>query len=286
MQILNNLYPYPVLSEGDVTYNQSSSFFVEYKLIPPTPFKNAKISAKFNIIDNKIQQLIKEDAAGLFIHVESPRAAYRKIYEISDGCYELEIDPKFMRTAVEITGLVLATVPQSNLKNESVNEELYGSNYIFPKIEIGDPLAVSLTRIVNIEETNDFTQVSSIIKVATTTEPLMRVDYDQDTIFVYLPEEQYNKYLEYPNKFGEVMLNSIIYPALIYVLDAISKNYGEGMQDRKWYRVIEKKVEMLGYSMNQVFNQEIDSITLSQEILKGPLERMFLELEGVINDTI
>ena len=53
------------------------------------------------------------------------------------------------------------------------------------------------------------------------------------------------------------------------------------MQDRKWYQVIEKKLELLGYSMNQLFNEDISSILLTQEILKNPLDRMFLELEGM-----
>ena len=78
------------------------------------------------------------------------------------------------------------------------------------------------------------------------------------------------------------MLSSIIQPTLIYVLDAVSRNKGANMQDRKWYQVIEKKLELLGYSMNQLFNEDISSILLTQEILKNPLDRMFLELEGMV----
>ena len=34
--------------------------------------------------------------------------------------------------------------------------------------------------------------------------------------------------------------------------------------------------------MNQLFNEDISSILLTQEILKNPLDRMFLELEGMV----
>lgn len=282
MRILNSLYPYPVLSTNDDDYKNGSSFEVEYNLSEGTPFRKAKLSASFNLVDSSIEQLIDSGKAGMFLHVESPRAAYRKMYRVENDFQEIEIEPENMRTLVEVTGLILSTDSIENYSNPNVNEELYGLDYIFPKLEAGDPLAVSFTVEIELDEIDDFAQVASIIKVARTKEKQMRVDYDQDTIFVYLPENQYSNYLKYPSIFGEVMLSSIIQPTLIYVLDAVSRNKGANMQDRKWYQVIEKKLELLGYSMNQFFNEDISSILLTQEILKNPLDRMFLELEGMV----
>lgn len=282
MRILNSLYPYPVLSTNDDDYKNGSSFEVEYNLSEGTPFRKAKLSASFNLVDSSIEQLIDSGKAGMFLHVESPRAAYRKMYRVENDFQEIEIEPENMRTLVEVTGLILSTDSIENYSNPNVNEELYGLDYIFPKLEAGDPLAVSFTVEIELDEIDDFAQVASIIKVARTKEKQMRVDYDQDTIFVYLPENQYSNYLKYPLIFGEVMLSSIIQPTLIYVLDAVSRNKGANMQDRKWYQVIEKKLELLGYSMNQLFNEDISSILLTQEILKNPLDRMFLELEGMV----
>lgn len=284
MRILNSLYPYPVLSINDDDYVEGSIFDISYNLIPATPFKKAKLTSTFHLVDSKLEYLVEMGQAEMFLHVESSRAAYRKMHKVENNYFELEIDPEYMRTSVEVTGLLLTTQPIMNFESPSVNSELYGVDYHFPDLEIGDPLAVSFTTEIEIEEVDDFAQVSSIIKVARTKEKLMKVDYDQDTIFVYLPEQQYQNYLRYPSMFGEVMLTSIIQPTLIYVLDAISRNQGEGMQDRKWYAVIEKKLEMMEYSMNQLFTEEVTSIMLAQEILKNPLERMFIELEGVIDE--
>ncbi|WP_312753050.1 hypothetical protein [Rummeliibacillus suwonensis] len=283
MRILNSLYPYPVLSIDDDDYVGSSKFVVSYSLSEATSFKKAKLTANFVLEDNSLEQLISNGFAAMFLHIESPRAAYRKLYTVENNQIEVEIDHQKMRTVVEVTAFILVTKTLENYHNPTVNKELYGSAYVFPKLESGDPLAVSFTQEIELEEMNDFAQVSSIIKVAQTQDKLMKVDYDQDIIFVYLPKEQYEKYLNYPQIFGEVMLSSIIMPSLIYVLDAVSKNAGEGMQDKKWYKVIEKKMELLDYSMNSLFNGDVNTIVLAQEILKNPLERMFMELKGVID---
>ena len=284
MRILNSLYPYPVLSSGDEDYQNSSSFDVLYELIPATSFKKARLIVDFVLVDEGIQSLVDCGKAGLFLHVESPRAAYRTLYQVDGTRFELEIDPSFMRTLVEVTAFVLATQTIEGYRNKQVNPDFYGRFYQFPILESGDPLAVSYTMEVELEEMDDFAKVSSIIKVAQTKDKLMKVDYDQDVIFVYLPENHYKSYVKYPNIFGEIMLTSIIQPALIYVLDSVSRNKGEGMQDRKWYQVLDKKIESLNYSMYQLFTAEVDSVLLAQAILQDPMERMFTELEDLVAD--
>ena len=284
MRILNSLYPYPVLSSGDEDYQNSSSFDVLYELIPATSFKKARLIVDFVLVDEGIQSLVDCGKAGLFLHVESPRAAYRTLYQVDGTRFELEIDPSFMRTLVEVTAFVLATQTIEGYRNKQVNPDFYGRFYQFPTLESGDPLAVSYTMEVELEEMDDFAKVSSIIKVAQTKDKLMKVDYDQDVIFVYLPENHYKSYVKYPNIFGEIMLTSIIQPALIYVLDSVSRNKGEGMQDRKWYQVLDKKIESLNYSMYQLFTAEVDSVLLAQAILQDPMERMFTELEDLVAD--
>jgi len=281
MRILNSLYPYPVLTQSE-DFKDGYFFKVDFEMVPATPFKSAKLIANYHLNEPNIQRLINNDQAGMFLHVESPRAAYRKMHKVENNTYELEINLDNMRTVVEITAFILATDHLEGLKNGNINSEMYGDDYIFPTLENGNPLAVNYTILLELDEIDDLSKVSSIIKVAQTKENMMYVNYDGDTIFVYLPEKLYEKYLDF-QILGEVLLSSIIVPALVHVIDAIGKNAGEGMHDRKWFKVIEKKLEIMGYSMNQVYNDEITSIQLAQEIFNNPLERMFSEVESVVS---
>ena len=92
MRILNSLYPYPVLSTNDDDYKNGSSFEVEYNLSEGTPFRKAKLSASFNLVDSSIEQLIDSGKAGMYLHVESPRSAYRKMYRVENDFQEIEIE--------------------------------------------------------------------------------------------------------------------------------------------------------------------------------------------------
>lgn len=284
MRIVNSLYPYPVLSSNDDDFNENSLFDVEYSLNEATVFRKPKLKATFNLVDESIAKLIEDGKANYFLHVECSHTSYREIFEVikSDSEFELEIDLEKMRTNLEVTAFILAKTKIKGYSNPNVNQALYGDSYVFPTLGPGDPLAVSFTVDIELDEVNDLVKIPSIIKVAKTTEEMMRVDYDGNVLFVYLPISQYDNYVNFQGRFGETLILSIIQPALIYVLDAIAYNRGEDFQDRKWFRVLEKKIEGLGYTMNQLCNDEINSIILTQKILAHPLDRLFVELEGLV----
>ena len=95
MQIVNSIYPYPVLSLDDDDYIASSSFEVEFSLTSATSFKNANVHCKFKLHDQSLEDLIKRGLAGFYLHVENSRASYRHLYALDLGTdtFDLEIDP-------------------------------------------------------------------------------------------------------------------------------------------------------------------------------------------------
>ena len=78
------------------------------------------------------------------------------------------------------------------------------------------------------------------------------------------------------------MLNGVILPALIYVLDTIVS--GDTVDDTsQWYQVIELKCEKLGHNLDSVAdNKDISTIELAQLILNDPMDKMMNELKGVL----
>jgi hypothetical protein len=283
MQILNSLYPYPVLSIGDEDYNEGARFTVDYEFIEATAFKSARVIATFTLEEPDLELLVSAHKAAFFLHVESARTAYRKLFPVENGKVEVEIDTELMRSSVELTGLLLNTQVLDGFMSLGINADLYGEGYAFPKLEVGNPLAVAYTRVVDIPEVDDLSQVSSVIKVGTTKEEYMSVDYDQDIIFVRLPQKEYESYVSYGRIFGEVMLSSIIMPALIFVLDAVANNPGDDMVDRTWYKAIAATLDSFGYSVDDLVREELTTVEAAQRILKSPLKRLFLEVSEVVD---
>ena len=168
--------------------------------------------------------------------------------------------------------------------NPAVNPDLYGADYVFPDLSVGDPLAIAFTKSLDIEDTNNFTKLSSIIKVTENSQAdVTSVDLDQDIILIKMPSKQYKFYVESQcYGFGETMLNGVILPALIYVLDTIVN--GDTVDDTlQWYQVIESKCEKLGHNLDSVAdNKDISTIELAQLILNDPMDKMMNELKGVL----
>lgn len=287
MRIFNSLYPYPVLSLDDEDYINGSTFYVEYTLAEATSFKPAVLTAKFVLEDEQLERMIKTGVAGFFVHAESPRSAYRHLFEVDEkSCtFELVIDAKTMRQKLEVTSFIILKQDLTGYQNKNINPELYGVNYIGPNLSTGDPLAVAFTEEIEISEVNDFRSVSSIMKVGKTNEKLMNVDIESDSIYVRLPEKQYMNYVRFgTSSLAETMLSSIIFPSLIYALDAIANNSSEIYSSQKWYQVIEKKIDSLNYSIAQLKSQDISSVVLAQAILENPLERTLIEIGEVVSD--
>lgn len=279
MRISDSIYPYPVLSIDDDDYIQNSEFDVEFTSIAATPFKNAIVKCRFILHDRNLERLISLGKAGLYLRVENNLTAYRKLYSLEPGkdTFELEIDPKYMRQKVEVTGLLLAKQNITDFISDTINADLYGKDYL----NTGDPLAVAFTTNVVVNDEDSFKSVSSIMKVAKSKKEYMVVDPDGEIIYVYLPETLYEQYIRYQSV-PDIALSIVILPALIQVLSYMVLNRGNDIDEQKWYMVIEKKIRSLDKDINDLFNEKISPLELAQMILENPVERSFNEIKGIV----
>ncbi|MFK3588535.1 hypothetical protein OCH80_09090 [Lactobacillus sp. 23-2] len=289
MQLVDSLYPYPVLSVDDDDYLADQAYFdVKYSLDPATSAHNAALRIQFVLENISFERLLQKGLAAYYVQVECRRTMYRKIFKLPLGknSFVLKIDPNLMRQRVDVTPLFLVTGDLVGYRNSAVNPELYGNNYVFPDLSVGDPLAIAFTKSLDIEDTNNFTKISSIIKVTESkSAEVASVDLDQDVILIKMPSRQYKFYVQSQSYgFGDTMLNGIILPALVYVLDEMIS--GDTIDETsQWHQVIATKCEKLGHPLEAVAaNADISTVELAQLILNNPMENMINELKGVLND--
>lgn len=285
MRIVNSIYPYPVLSINDPDYQDASSFVVHYHLKDATPFKNAILYADFELHDRVLNEQIELDKAGFFLHIENSRTAFRKLIPVEPGKtqIEFEIDPRYLRQKVEITGFLLAKDSIIGLRNSSVNPDLYGPGYVFPDLEPGDPLAVSFTVNLDVSDIDSFQNISSIMKVTSYKGKEMKVDNDGDLIYVYLSKENYEQYI-HAQSLPNISLSVVIMPALLQVLNFMAQPDTEDLSDKRWYQVIEKKMQANGYEIEDLRKDAGLSLKIAQVLLDMPLDRAFSEMERLTGD--
>ncbi len=286
MRIQNSIYPYPVLSVEDEDYTSDSYFNVEYTMTKATPFKNAKAHCVFKLKDAQLETLLTDGVLGLYMHVECSRTYFRKLIPVDPvtKMVDVEIDQTLMRQKVELTGFLLANEDIDDLKIRNVNPALYGSDYVFPDLEKGDPLAVSFTVDITLSEVESFKKLSSIIKVAKSKDSKqLELNMDSHVVYVYLPKKQYEAYVQSIN-YPEIALSMVIFPAVIELLNKVASSGSAELEDYKWYQVLDKKIELLGHSIDELKDQRISAIVLAQLILDDPLERSFEEVGGLFKN--
>lgn len=285
MRIQNSIYPYPVLSVEDEDYINNAYFNVEYSITKATPFKNAIVHCDFKLRDEQLESLLQENKIGLYLHVECSRTFFRKLYPVDffKKTIDIEINPEIMRQKVELTGFLLVNEEINELKLRNINPELFGNDYQFPRLDKGDPLAVSFTVDIDLSEVESFKKVSSIIKVAKSKDKKqMELNTENNIVYVYLPEKQYQSYVQcavYP----ETALSMVIFPALVELLNYVSKVNISELEDYKWYQILVKKFNSLGYSIEDLREKE-SPLKLAQIILDDPLARSFVEVGEIFKD--
>lgn len=285
MRIVNSIYPYPVLSINDPDYQADSSFVVHYRLEDATPFKNAVLYADFELHDQVLNEQIELDKAGFYLHIENSRAAFRRLIPVEPGKTKIsfEIDPRYLRQKVEITGFLLAKDTIIGLRNASINSDLYGPGYVFPDLEPGDPLAVSFTINLDVSDIDSFQNISSIMKVTSHKDKEMKVNNDGDVVYIYLPEKIYQQYVrdqDLPN----TSLSIVIMPALLQLLNFMAQPGTEELSDKRWYQVIEKKMQANDFEVEDLYKDPSLSLKVAQILLEMPLDRAFDEIERLTTD--
>lgn len=286
MRITSSLYPYPVLSNNNDDYEEEFTFQANYNLISNKIAQTATIKLSVELNESEINSLITNNKAQIFLHIECNKTSLRQLHAVSNSMFELEIELSSLRNNVELSCFVLATDKIPNWQNKNINVALYGNDYVFPLLSKGNVLALANSAIIELPEYDNTQHLPSIIKITTSDDLYMKVNYDSDIIFIYLAKKQYQQYLNYPNQFGEILLSSIITPALIYILENMKNNVEEDLKERRWYQIIEEKMRLLNYTVTNLANGDITTVEMAQKILHDPLTRMFEQLEGIINEDI
>lgn len=268
MKIRNNNYTYPVLSN----YNNDfvdSSFIVEYK----QGFDESNrlyIDISIFLENTEIEKLILEKKALMCLHVECSNTSLRNSITLKNILHRYYIDDNLLSGSVDFNVLIYSNTELQSYTNKNFNSSVFGESFVVRNLKKGMILASSITQSIELTTEKDkLKDISSIIKVGVAKDiDDMSIDYEQDFILIKLPEQEYRMYNELSRmKYSSLVLTSVIYPALIYILETMKSPTNEDLQ---WYKVIRNRIESLNYEVKDI-GESIMSYKLAQLILGKPL---------------
>ena len=273
----NRLFAYPVLTNYNDDYVNVKLILESTKTLEKTK-KSSKLSYIFQVDDFNIIKLVKERKAKAVLKIYCPTTKYRKMVDLTLGVNNIILNNVDVNNRVELESFIILTVNVKQFCSVNFNKDYQDDTF---DLEKGSIIAVGKQESVFIEkDIYEFTKVTSVIKVrkSTTDEKGMTVDYSDQNIYVYLPEDEYIIYSQYAKHCLEVANSMVILPALTFVFDELSKDddaFNE-YEDNKWFRVIKRKVkDLFDQEFNSNFIKAAGSLLISQKILDFPLEPGF-----------
>ena len=281
MNINDNYFPYPLISKNTDDYNQK-----KFEIIPTPQAKSKKwvFQNKVLLEDDALKKLIHEKAAKYLIRIESKALGFKKIFESFSEEFDYEIYLKDVSKKVTITGYIVAN---RDLKLSSINfhSDYVGQTFNLKKGEIlGEAETVSF---IPEDDSEEFKDIGSIIKIEKSPDnevgPIS-VGIDSENIIIFLSKEDHKKYLNLQNTDQDSLLISmIVIPSLLEVLNNIQQ-YVDGdnlseIEDRKWYKVLIKKIQSLDYSEDP--NQWDSKLEVIQKIIDNQISKALSVLSSV-----
>lgn len=266
MKIINQSFPHPVLGirddiqgkfEADLNWSCDRAYFYLYPV--------------FNLQNDTIEKLIREDSAAYVVHIECANTFFRESFLFTNRSPEFKINADELRDKVDISFFISATKPLDDYKNSTVHEDYEGQVF---HLEKGDILAYGGdTNFLAVKNYESLKAVSSIMIINKGDNNLTKVNFDKDKIELSLSKENFQIYNDNKNieHFRNFFHTSLVLPVLYKALDFIAKDDAD-LKNCKWFNVLKTRIDDESLSIAEDDEKNFEII---QKLFGNPYDRFF-----------
>ncbi|MDR1168519.1 MAG: hypothetical protein LBK53_06505 [Heliobacteriaceae bacterium] len=286
---LRNNFPHPVLIDNGSDYVNCSFELSETE--------NAKIEGDYLSFDinyllnsDGLNGLLTTDKAKVLIKAYSPKTAYRDTFLINDTTgINVKIPKNSIAEKVEIYGSIIANQPIKQFCLPEHNKNLFGTTYF--EIRKADVLATAKKIVIEVDASELEGPVVSIFNIRKNLEidTSIKPDFDDEKIDIHLDEKTFNVYNNLKNNLPALkryLAAVIVFPVLIEALSLIKSSSEDesGYADKRWYRMINKKMadknidDLESISITEAANKLLGDI--AQEALISLSEQIYRDFDG------
>lgn len=198
--------------------------------------------------DIEIGRLISEGKVGIYCHLDSPTTKFREIFEVeldANKHAEKIFSLQSINGNIELTCLMIAKEDISGFVDDNFSGLYSGHNANFPKYA-----TIGYTETVDIEIQKKIDvngEVPSIFKITPLEDASAQLSFDatNEFIYIYLPREQYDIYMDYKGQNKRLKTMMINVPVLTEIIDSINSGVAD-YSDQPWYEVIEQAIKKKG----------------------------------------
>ncbi|MBI2966705.1 MAG: hypothetical protein HYY40_02695 [Bacteroidetes bacterium] len=268
----NRLYPHPVLGIGD-----DVSGLIEIELRVSSSGKEIEISPTFKIVNDVLQNLVEKKQAMLVSHLYCRGTMYREVFKSEKNITDaIKINSYKLNGEVEIDFFICANENITRYSNKDFNSDYSGYSF---SVDRGDILAYAgKGRFYANKSPEELKSISALMNIDTTgknNHPMYN-EYSGEKITIMLCQEDYENYqIVKKGIWVNLLLSSIVLPALIEALHFISSDEAKDYADKRWYKVLSDIKDK---------SKDRTDIERAQRILDHPNNRSFNTLKQLMEE--
>lgn len=272
----NNILPYPVLNAENEDVRPSLKEIDSIKIRHEVKDDTFCFTVELLQRNDTIERLIKDNKAKYMFVLTCPTTVLQEKKLSSDPEISIEVDKLSINGHLDFDCFVVLTenIKYTNIGFAEIYEDLSFD------LEAGNILVRFPHIETNMDLSNEKMFVSkAFVEFVKSYKDEVEIDFNSDIINVFLPENQYDKYLEIRNNslYSDLIISSIVHEAIIMAII----NYEDDLHSSlRWadalntliIRVTDKHYSLKGMTKD---NRIKKAWELSNLVLKNPHERLF-----------
>lgn len=281
MDIINKLYPYPVLWENNDDYIKSS---FDCDIDINKNFDVITINAKFKLKNKQINKLIEDGKAEYVIHIESSSTLYREIKCSNQKEFSFDILSEHLWGAVSLSSFIVVKEKIIDYYNCDFNLDYEGTAF---NLDIGNILAIGPQYKFDVEKNaEELANISSIFTIYRREDDDnidLKVDMLSDKIKIGLSRDVYENY-NHIAKLQVAMLNmlntAILLPTLVYVLEQLKDDIS-AYEECRWFQAMKRFFKNENMNLDEDMIESNMSIVLAQKIMHMPIAKTLILIKDI-----
>ena len=280
MDIINRLYPYPVLWKKNDDY-VNSSFDCDMDI--SKNFEIITIKIKFKLKNKLIDELIEKGKAEYLVHIESPSTSYRFIKTSVQKELSFDLKDEHLLGTISLCSFIVVKEKMENYYNPQFNSDYEGVEF---SLDVGNILAIGSQYKFNVEKNSeelaDVPSIFTVYKREDDDSIDMKVEINSDKIRIGLSKDVYENY-NHIVSLQMSMINTvnaiILFPTLIYIIEQL-KNELEDYEDYRWFQALRRLLKKNSMNLEEIIDNE-ESIILAQKIMNMPISKALLSIKDM-----
>lgn len=274
MQIKNKYYPYPVIAQGNDSYD-SGEFTSDANYIHDAHHIIFQLEA--NLTDPCLLAMVAHGQVKYAHHIECQQTCFRSIVLTDSPHNEIKVHESKLNGLVQICSFIMADQDIPNYNNPSFSKDYKGFKF---NIDRGCVLAIGnqVNMIIN-KEKEQLANTSSIFSIRKNLDPSiteLQVSTNGPKIVILIPEKTCNQYLNISTTSLLPVLHAmVVQPALMEVLyelkDAAQRDELYNYEEYRWYRSLKRTADKLELNFDDSAVASMDVFKMAQKLLDTPV---------------